>query len=87
HLAPKCKFINATCHYCHKVGHIERVCLSKKKKQQDQTNVATDNSSGHCSPDEEYSTLYRVETKGVTPPLNFDVLVDGTKVSFQLDTG
>jgi hypothetical protein len=32
HLANKCKYITAKCNFCKKVGHLEPVCLSKKKK-------------------------------------------------------
>lgn len=31
HASKKCKFINILCNYCHKRGHIERVCLSKRR--------------------------------------------------------
>jgi hypothetical protein len=31
HAAATCRWINEECRYCHKTGHIARVCLSKKK--------------------------------------------------------
>ena len=32
HSREQCLAKNATCHYCHKVGHLAKVCLSKLKK-------------------------------------------------------
>src|SRR5436190_12491119 len=37
HRANTCQFIKETCHTCHKIGHISRVCLSKGNNQVHQT--------------------------------------------------
>ncbi len=34
HLAPKCKFKEAECRYCKKMGHLARVCRAKAKGKQ-----------------------------------------------------
>jgi len=33
HSREQCPAKNATCHYCHKVGHLAKVCLSKSNKK------------------------------------------------------
>ncbi|XP_065195792.1 uncharacterized protein LOC135827192 [Sycon ciliatum] len=33
HLATACKHKDTRCRHCHKTGHLERVCLSKKRQQ------------------------------------------------------
>ena len=33
HFAKECRFIDATCRYCQKKGHLEAVCLKKKKEK------------------------------------------------------
>lgn len=32
HLAKDCRFKNATCNFCKKIGHIEKACISKAKR-------------------------------------------------------
>ena len=32
HTSAECRFKNATCNFCHKKGHIAKVCLSKAKQ-------------------------------------------------------
>ncbi|XP_031570808.1 uncharacterized protein K02A2.6-like [Actinia tenebrosa] len=89
HTAPKCRFINAKCHYCSKVGHIEKVCLSKQKIQQpkkerhEQTNAV----EAELNLDEDNSDLFNIQSDSVTPPLHVDVIVDDVQMKFQLDTG
>ncbi|PFX17897.1 Retrovirus-related Pol polyprotein from transposon 17.6 [Stylophora pistillata] len=43
HSRDQCPAKNATCHYCHKVGHLAKVCLSKLKKKDVHDIEATSN--------------------------------------------
>lgn len=92
HLAPKCKFINAKCRYCSKIGHIERACLLKQKHQRsrepgkhEQANVV--DSEVNDQSDEDFSNLFCINSVGANPPLHVDVLIDDVPIQFQLDTG
>ena len=37
-----CRFMHSTCRFCQKKGHIEAVCLQKKKKGKDLIDVITE---------------------------------------------
>ena len=95
HTAPKCKFINAKCHYCSKIGHIERVCLSKKRESQPQSQSNRRKQTGanvvdvepESSSVDDYHTNICNINDNVNHPVCVDVLVDGKQIKFQLDTG
>ena len=36
HDSSSCRYIETECDYCHKIGHIERTCMSKKQKQKNE---------------------------------------------------
>ena len=42
HLANKCKNKAAECSYCHKRGHLEQVCLTKKRENSHHVSASTD---------------------------------------------
>jgi hypothetical protein len=87
HLAPKCKFINAKCRYCSKIGHIERACLLKQKhlrsKKPEQANAVETESIE----DEAFGNLFCINSVGAKPPLHVNVNIDNVPIAFQLDTG
>ncbi|XP_075739045.1 uncharacterized protein LOC142784516 [Rhipicephalus microplus] len=41
HLASKCKHVNTICNYCHKRGHLAKVCNSRRRDSQAQSNSPT----------------------------------------------
>ncbi|CAH0699337.1 unnamed protein product [Spodoptera exigua] len=44
----ECRFLNAVCHFCKKKGHIEKICISKKKNTTKHVNY-TDDFAGHLN--------------------------------------
>lgn len=90
HLAPKCRFINAKCRFCGKIGHIERACLSKKKRQnakggkQEHANMVDNTPESGI---DDFSSLFCVNSTGSASPFEVNVLVDKVPLTFQLDTG
>ena len=77
HSPENCRFKNATCHGCHKKGHILPACKSKSKEKVHTLNVE--------SSDEEYlKTLSDSKDRNViwvSPEIN------GTVIDMELDTG
>ena len=51
HPIEQCPAKNATCHYCHKVGHLAKVCLSKLKKKDVHDIETTSNGARVSVPD------------------------------------
>ena len=45
HKADRCQHVNTRCRYCGKIGHLEKVCLSKKKDQKAQNQGSRANHS------------------------------------------
>ena len=51
HPREQCPAKNATCHYCHKVGHLAKVCLSKLKNRDVHDIKATSDDTNELMPD------------------------------------
>lgn len=85
HIAPKCKHINTTCSYCKKVGHLQKMCLKKKRKTQAH--------SIEEEPEEEELPCATINeervhsTSASHPPLTVSVTLGNATVPFQIDTG
>ena len=93
HLADKCKHKNTECNYCHKTGHLERACLSRKRAQNDQKYVPKQRSNTNTVfvDTTELSSvsdvLYHIFSVTGAAPLRTQVTVNGVPVLFQIDTG
>eukprot|EP00117_Sycon_ciliatum_P015218 scpid18577/ scgid6200/ Retrotransposable element Tf2 155 kDa protein type 1 len=90
HLATACQHKDTRCRHCHKTGHLERVCLSKKRQQdchQLQETISSD--------DGESVPMYHVYTECVNAtsttksnaPLYVPVEINGVTVEMEVDTG
>ena len=91
HNSSECRFKEATCRVCGKVGHIERACRSKDKKQGVTSKKTTAKTHRvHDSPsaeqDEEYNTLYNIKDRK-RRPFTVKPLVNGTELVMEIDTG
>ncbi|XP_049883119.1 uncharacterized protein LOC126378773 [Pectinophora gossypiella] len=74
----ECRFINVTCRYCNKKGHIEKICISKKNA-----------SKMNFTEEDRYALngIYTVQTTSRIPPFEIRVLMAGEPVTLQVDTG
>ena len=99
HSPVTCRFKNFTCRYCHKKGHLEKVCRSKKAARQSHnprpqrdTNFVSENLASGTeipTPPVEDCPTYSLFTLGSrkNKPWMVDLLVNGKQVSMQIDTG
>lgn len=79
----ECRFINTVCRFCQKKGHLEKICLSKKKKQTNRdVNFAAE-------PHDRLNGVYCVHSKNSTrvPPYEVETLLAGVPTRMQVDTG
>ena len=75
HKAADCPSRDVVCHYCQKTGHLQSVCLQKKRSQQQPVNIIT---------------KHRIQTvKGVkaVPQLQQAINMNGKRFVFEVDTG
>ena len=80
HRGKDCKFINEKCHFCSKVGHIEKVCMSKHPKATHNVSVV----HADTSTDTVYE-LFNMVSGG--EPLTTHIDVDGSPLRMEIDTG
>ena len=94
HLASTCRFQDAECHYCHKRGHIARVCR-RKERGPAQTSQwrggkrapsKTHQVSEEVEEDSTY-TMFAVREGRAAEPIRVSVQVSGAKLDMELDTG
>ena len=90
HKAPVCPLKDVECNYCHKKGHIEKVCRSKlnnqgkKKTYKKATHMVTE-SEEHESVSHEYS-MFNFQPAGSLPFI-VEVTVNHSQLSMEVDTG
>ena len=97
HAAATCRFKDAECHFCHKKGHLAKVCRSKGRQSAPQscrpcrsrtdrksTNRRTLQVSDEGGADSTY-TMFPVQ--GKTDPLLVTVQVNGADLAMEVDTG
>ena len=92
HLADKCRHANVKCHYCQRIGHMERVCFKKKRAAatskpchhvEDEPEGDSDGDSGEDVP------LFHVNNnpEKSNHPLIVSVDVNNSCIAMELDTG
>ena len=94
HPSSICRFKNATCYACGKVGHIKSVCRSRRlettTKSNQQVNCMQpeeDSTTNTVSEDYEEYTMFNLEKEKKVQPLRASVLIDGNPLSMEVDTG
>ncbi|XP_046972866.1 uncharacterized protein LOC124539615 [Vanessa cardui] len=76
----ECWFINAVCRYCKKRGHIEKICIKKKK--------STNRSVSYTEECDDYlNGIYNVQSTSRIPPIEVEVFFFDMPVRMQVDTG
>ena len=100
HPQNQCRFREAECHFCHKKGHISKVCNSKKRlgqqperRKHETTFLVTSADTGspteltsRSDDDPVYSLFSMGNGPSNRPPL-VDVHIDAKPISMQVDTG
>ena len=98
HAAATCRFKDAECHFCHKKGHLAKVCRTKARQSAPQscrqrrdrksTNRRTlQVSEAEGGADSTY-TMFPVQGEaGKTDPLRVTVQVNSTDLEMEVDTG
>ncbi|XP_053605087.1 uncharacterized protein K02A2.6-like [Plodia interpunctella] len=77
----ECRFLNAVCHFCKKKGHIEKICISKKKNAPKQVNFTSEGFADNLN------GIYCIQGLKRVPPYEITVLIGNTSVRMQVDTG
>ena len=97
HHPSKCRFKDATCHYCKKKGHIVANCQKKARKSSEKFSNPTSSQQGKQKvhvldteePDEEQDIypLFAVNPSCHKNPYMVTVQLNGLEVKMELDTG
>ena len=85
-----CRYKEATCHFCGKVGHLKSVCYSRKKTEAHQKKKETphpvltvlEKDSDECP-----LILYTSQSPSSTPPIEVSITMEGLPIEIELDTG
>ena len=87
HKANTCKFKDTVCHSCHKLGHLAKVCRSKRSSSsQAAQNRLAEEILVEEPGETELLPLFRLGKKG-TSPIVIDVNINGKMVTMEVDTG
>ena len=95
HDAAVCRFRGTECYYCHKKGHLARVCRSKAKAQQS-TGSKSNPKDMHKlveddieeSSDDSIYNLFNVQSqKKGAKPIKVEVSLDNANLEMEVDTG
>ena len=96
HSGYQSKFQQTICHYCHKKGHLAKVCRSKKagsqKSGQQRHHHVVINSlqqQGEANLSESSLPLLHLKEPqhAATKPLTIDVQINGIDITMEVDTG
>ena len=82
HPGQTCKYMNAVCHLCKKVGHLARACRGKKPTT---TNIVDAQSTPQPTAEPTDYSLFTLST--TQNAVTVDVDMDGKKVNMIVDTG
>ena len=85
HHRDDCKFKNAKCNYCQKVGHIEAVCFKKKQQSGNPVKRIT---KSRCKVVKSKTARKEVKTlRSTCKQARQTLYVQGTRINFEVDTG
>ena len=87
HMADHCVHIRTECNFCHKVGHLKKVCLKKKKWLKRKGDAKSDKVHLVSVDQEESSIFHIISDVKDRVPFSVEVRLQGQSVSFQIDTG
>ncbi len=82
HLAPVCKFKTSKCGYCHKLGHIEKMCKFKNKAR---STYAVSVDEDHHDDGSPY-VLFNVQNEA-EDVIKEEVLINSYPLKMEVDTG
>ena len=86
HIAPDCPFQHKECHFCHKIGHVKRVCFAKKRSET--VHNVQDYSSTTVTDDIEYETVYKILSVHTNDkPVMRELCINGREMLLQEDSG
>lgn len=77
HQRSDCRFRNATCNHCKRIGHLQRVCRAKHKTTSITNRVKATIKLSHVSDD----------TKRLPLSAEINLIVNGRNIVFEIDTG
>ncbi|CAK1587556.1 unnamed protein product [Parnassius mnemosyne] len=76
----ECRFVNTVCRYCKKKGHLEKICISKKRNSSQQIKFISE-------ADDHLNGVYCVHTNSRVPPYEVELSLAGVPIHMQVDTG
>ena len=93
----KCQFIDATCHFCGKTGHIAPACRAEKRGEQraephgGKSSLPAQSKANYVEADEtptDQDELHMFAIWNSKPnPLRCEVIIEGTPLTMEMDTG
>ena len=86
HHADRCRFKDARCFGCGKIGHIGRVCRSRKGRAVQTVRDQVVEEEGLSSEATEYH-LHALSTQQSSDPITVEVSINGEQVHMEVDTG
>ena len=95
HPADRCRFKDSECHYCHKKGHIAKVCRAKQRSRNTentlQVTIEEQTVTTEPATVEDAYGIFALKNQSKTnskvPPLNVAMLVSGANLVMEVDTG
>ncbi|KAM3961452.1 LOW QUALITY PROTEIN: uncharacterized protein ACR2FA_004568 [Aphomia sociella] len=76
-----CRFVNTICRFCKKRGHIEKVCITKKRNGNKDCNFMEDDGDTYIG------GIYNVTATHRVPPYEVGLTLNGMPVIMQVDSG
>ena len=86
HEPKECRFKDSECHFCHKKGHISKVCRKKTGSQQGKCTATPHGTNIVAEPDEVEYPLHALTT-GKNHPLTVKVKINNADLQMEVDTG
>ena len=86
HEPKECRFKDSECHFCHKKGHISKVCRKKTWSQQGKRTATPHGTNTVAEPDEVEYPLHALTT-GKNHPLTVKVKINNADLQMEVDTG